>query len=53
MAPTSLHALIPRDGPSLGELFHNFPAKVWLLCKFILFGVCLMRTYIYKLILFV
>ena len=44
MAPTSLHALLPRDGPSLGELFHHFPAKVWLFFKFIIFGLALLLS---------
>ena len=50
MAPTSLHTLIPRNDPSLGELFNHFPAKVWRLCKFILLGVCLMLA-IYAIII--
>lgn len=42
MAPTSLHVLVPRDGPSVGELFHQFPARVWLITKLIIFGLCIM-----------
>lgn len=50
MAPTSLHALLPRDNPSLGELFHHFPAKVWLLLKLVIFGVAILLT-LYAIIL--
>lgn len=41
MAPTSLHALLPRHYPSLGEMFHQFPAKVWLILKEIIFGLAI------------
>ena len=44
MAPTSLHSLIPRNDPSLGEMFHHFPAKVWMLIKAMLFGAALIAA---------
>lgn len=50
MAPTSLHTLLPRDNPSLGQLFEHFPAKVWLLLKFIIFGTAILLA-LYAIIL--
>lgn len=44
MAPTPLHVLMPRNDPSLGELFHHFPAKVWKLIKLLLFGLSLVAA---------
>lgn len=42
MAPSSSRALLARNNPSMAELFSNFPAKVWLLFKYVIFGVALM-----------
>ena len=42
MAPSSSRALLTRNNPSMAELFSDFPAKVWLLFKYLIFGVALM-----------
>ena len=44
MAPTSSRVLLPRNDPSLAELFSHFPAKVWLLLKSLIFGVALLAA---------
>ena len=44
MAPTSLHVLLPRNDPSLREIFRHFPAKVWMVFKSILFGLALIAA---------
>ena len=41
MSPISIHILLPRNDPSLGQLFHRFPAQVWTLVKSIIFGFAL------------
>ena len=42
MAPSRSRALLTRNNPSMAELFSDFPAKVWLLFKYLIFGVALM-----------
>ena len=42
MAPSSSRTLLTRNDPSMAQLFSNFPAKVWLLFKYVIFGVALM-----------
>lgn len=42
MAPNPPQPPLPRDDPSLAELFHHFPAKVWLLIKMVMFGLSIM-----------
>ncbi len=38
MPVASVHPLLPRSDPSLGELFRHFPAQVWRIFKLIIFG---------------
>ena len=41
MPVVSVHPLVPRNDPSLGELFRHFPAQVWRIFKLIIFGFSL------------
>ena len=46
MAPTSTHTILFRDNdPSLGELFHHFPATLWKFLKDFVFGLSVILAF--------